>query len=598
MSERYSRLFALSENQYASDSPVVIAAGALLKDNQTGKVIAQLKLRNISSKRIKAATVCIVPFDTVGNLIGDSVSYQYLDLNAKRNEDFGQKAAIALPNAATRSFAATVEEIAFVDNTIWKATGEPWEVLPAQSSFDRTYGVEFTKQLCIKYGAGCKYIPLAEKDLWYCTCGALNSQKEDKCHACGKSYAVLSNLDYDTIRTEMETRIAAEKEQAVKDAVAAKAKTKKAIKITAIAIPILAIMVAAAILLFGMIAKSNAYKGAVALMNAGQYENAIEEFKELDGYKDSSEQIKIAESAIAELERIAELEAQYNKAINLLHSDVSGNENEAYHILIELGDYKDAEEFILKFRYAVISEISEVIDVREPFETVYEYDTKGWLASKTEADGDVYTYAYDSEGRVIKEVLNDGTIETEYSYYENGIRKQIVTKTRQGTVTTDFDVHGSPVKGVYTYFGFTWEFNYTYSENGNIDVIECLYFKNGEEQRNTFRMAEIGENITLSHEPDDILPVFKSRSTDGKEVEYIIYYDYFSGIQLKENYTREYASNGNLVQEKQRDGTDGLDRSYSYDANDNLIQITTSYLSGMKIQNDYIYGYIYTPDAV
>lgn len=597
MSERYSRLFALSENQYASSSPVVIAAGALLKDNQTGKVIAQLKLHNISKKVVKAAKVCISPFDTVGNPLGDSVSYQYLDLSAKRDEDFGQKAAITLPNATTRSFAATVEEIAFVDNTIWKATGEPWEVLPAQSSFDRTYGVEFTKQLCIKYGAGCKYIPLAEKDLWYCTCGALNSQKEDKCHACGKSYAVLSNLDYDTIRTEMETRIAAEKEQAVKDAVAAKAKTKKAIKITAIAIPILAIMVAAAILLFGMIAKSNAYKGAVALMNAGQYENAIEEFKELDGYKDSSEQIKIAESAIAELERIAELEAQYNKAINLLHSDVSGNENEAYHILIELGDYKDAEEFILKFRYAVISEISEVIDVREPFETVYEYDTKGWLASKTEADGDVYTYAYDSEGRVIKEVLNDGTIETEYSYYENGIRKQIVTKTRQGTVTTDFDIHGSPVKAVYTYAGFTWEFSYTYLENGNIDVIDCVYFKNNAEHRATFHLTDIADNVILSQESDNILPVFKTRTTDGKEVEYIIQYDYFSGIQLQENYIREYDSKGNLIREEQTVGTDGRVCIYSYDANDNLMKMMISYSNGTKIQHDYIYGYVYAPDA-
>jgi len=37
MSERYSKLFAFPENLYAAGSPVVIAAGALLKDNQTGK---------------------------------------------------------------------------------------------------------------------------------------------------------------------------------------------------------------------------------------------------------------------------------------------------------------------------------------------------------------------------------------------------------------------------------------------------------------------------------------------------------------------------------------------------------------------------------
>ena len=35
MSERYSKVFSLPENLYAEGAPVVIAAGALLKDNQT-----------------------------------------------------------------------------------------------------------------------------------------------------------------------------------------------------------------------------------------------------------------------------------------------------------------------------------------------------------------------------------------------------------------------------------------------------------------------------------------------------------------------------------------------------------------------------------
>ena len=43
MSERYSKLSALPENLYSTGAPVIIAAGALLKDNQTGKVLAQLK---------------------------------------------------------------------------------------------------------------------------------------------------------------------------------------------------------------------------------------------------------------------------------------------------------------------------------------------------------------------------------------------------------------------------------------------------------------------------------------------------------------------------------------------------------------------------
>ena len=63
MSERYSRLFSLSENLYAVGSPVVIAAGTLLKDNQTGRIVAQLKLRSISSKTIIGAKVKLRLFD-------------------------------------------------------------------------------------------------------------------------------------------------------------------------------------------------------------------------------------------------------------------------------------------------------------------------------------------------------------------------------------------------------------------------------------------------------------------------------------------------------------------------------------------------------
>ena len=36
MSERYSRLFSLPENLYAEGAPVVIAAGALLKESRNG----------------------------------------------------------------------------------------------------------------------------------------------------------------------------------------------------------------------------------------------------------------------------------------------------------------------------------------------------------------------------------------------------------------------------------------------------------------------------------------------------------------------------------------------------------------------------------
>lgn len=131
MSERYSKLFALSENLYSAGAPVVIAAGALQKDNQTGKVFAQLKIRNIQDKVIKAATVKITPFDTVGKPLGGTVDYQYLDLSAGRDTDFGQKTPVMLKEATARSFAVSVSEIIFADNSTWSASDGTWEALSA-----------------------------------------------------------------------------------------------------------------------------------------------------------------------------------------------------------------------------------------------------------------------------------------------------------------------------------------------------------------------------------------------------------------------------------------------------------------------------------
>ena len=187
MSERYSRLFALPEDLYCIGSPVVIAAGALLKDNQTGKVIGQLKLRSISQKAIKAVKVKFHLFDTAGNPIGESVEHSYLDLNAARDSEFGQKSPVAVPDAKTRSYQASVTEVVFEDQSVWTANEGTWESLAKPVALSIS-DPELLKQYQMHYGSGAKYEAKEEKDLWHCTCGALNHEGEN-CHVCGHSLA-------------------------------------------------------------------------------------------------------------------------------------------------------------------------------------------------------------------------------------------------------------------------------------------------------------------------------------------------------------------------------------------------------------------------
>jgi hypothetical protein len=82
MEERYIRVFSAEADLYAEDSPIVISAGALLKDNYAGKMLAQLKFKNITPKVIKALKITVYEFDTVGVPLEGSVFYEYLDLSA------------------------------------------------------------------------------------------------------------------------------------------------------------------------------------------------------------------------------------------------------------------------------------------------------------------------------------------------------------------------------------------------------------------------------------------------------------------------------------------------------------------------------------
>ena len=104
MSERYTRLFALPGCLCSRSAPAAILAGALLKDNETGEILAQLKLKNVQAKPIKALTISLQALDTAGQKLGSPVSHPYLDLSIPQDGEFGQKEAIVLPHVTARGF--------------------------------------------------------------------------------------------------------------------------------------------------------------------------------------------------------------------------------------------------------------------------------------------------------------------------------------------------------------------------------------------------------------------------------------------------------------------------------------------------------------
>lgn len=252
MSERYTKLFTLPENMYVEGAPVVVSAGALLKDNQTGKVLAQLKIRNITNKAIKAVKIGITPFDTVGKPLDEESEHEYLDLNVQRDDEFGQKAPIIFANASTRSFSVCVNEVIFSDNSIWNYNGGEWYSLSVQESLEKVLNNDrqLVKQYKIEYGKQCKFGVVEDRDLWLCSCGNINHNNEGTCHKCGCELETLKSVDIAELEEKKNARLAEEKRRSDEAAAVAKAKAKKIKKNITISVPIIAILVIGAVLIF------------------------------------------------------------------------------------------------------------------------------------------------------------------------------------------------------------------------------------------------------------------------------------------------------------------------------------------------------------
>lgn len=228
MSERYARLFSLPENLYQPGSPVMILAGALLKDNQTGGILALMKFKNVGTKPIRGLKVRFFPQDLTGIDLDQPLEHQYLDLNAARDGEFGQKEPVAFPNAITRAFRVEVYQVVFADGTLWNQEQSQWSPMPPLQALETALGdKELCKEYQILYGANCRVMPQEDKGLWRCTCGAWNMESEAKCHACGKNLDQLKALDLEQLKASRDARLAREQQaMAAQQAAASQAPSK------------------------------------------------------------------------------------------------------------------------------------------------------------------------------------------------------------------------------------------------------------------------------------------------------------------------------------------------------------------------------------
>lgn len=212
MAERFEQLYKFPENLYTEDAPIIIAAGALLKDNVTGSIVAQFKFHSISIKTIKALKISIDALDVAGQPLQNIEDYQYLDLSIRNGQDFGANKAIVMPSPVTRAISIANFTVVFSDNSKWGwDSSNELTSLPHLSNLrSMLHDAEMEKQYQISTNQYAKYVPCESGSLWSCACGEWNNT--DYCTKCRLSKTTaFSALDISTLQTNMENRLAAEK---------------------------------------------------------------------------------------------------------------------------------------------------------------------------------------------------------------------------------------------------------------------------------------------------------------------------------------------------------------------------------------------------
>lgn len=136
MDERFRQLYKLQNNLYISGAPIVISAGSLLLDTETGSVVTQFKFHSVSNKIIKAIKISLLAYDILEKDLCGVENYQYLDLHIINGQYFGQNKAIVFPDSITRSFSIKNISVVFADKSCWNWNSSMQiETLPSQKYY-------------------------------------------------------------------------------------------------------------------------------------------------------------------------------------------------------------------------------------------------------------------------------------------------------------------------------------------------------------------------------------------------------------------------------------------------------------------------------
>ena len=405
MPERYQKLYDLPYRLYASGSPVLIEAGALLLELTSNAMLCQLRFRSLSEQPIKSIRAEVQPLAEDGESLGKSVVHRYGDLNLKRDEVFGRETAIVLTSERAASFRVRLSQVCFADGAVWTDEGLVWRELPDQPTLEEFCGGE--KQAARfrrHFGESCRTAPAETEDLWFCACGGINLPQEKKCHRCGcRRSAMLGREGLSSAAEREEFGSAPYEEKAPRPT------RKRGLLLGAAALVLLGLLALALLPRLKQFPQSGsllaasthsdsrqaAYEEAQAMLENGDLDRAEQVFRSLSGFEDSDRYLEqdlpyrralalqekadfapledapaLYEAAAEAFEQLGNYEDCRKRALycreelkeqrrTLMESDYAeanlflenGRCAEAREAFLALGDYEDSAELALEAAY-------------------------------------------------------------------------------------------------------------------------------------------------------------------------------------------------------------------------------------------------------
>lgn len=183
-------LFESEIMEIKGDAPVVIKSAHLFCSDDREKLFLRCKFQSLSNKAISALMVDVDCFDVWGNQLPTICDAQVLDLNAKRNDEFGYQRKISITDINTRSVKVKLKRIRYTDGTIVACDGEEVhipEATPLSNHFD---SAEMVQQYIHEVSRRATFVPQKFGAFWMCSCGSTNYQTEEVCCSCGTSSSV------------------------------------------------------------------------------------------------------------------------------------------------------------------------------------------------------------------------------------------------------------------------------------------------------------------------------------------------------------------------------------------------------------------------